>query len=100
MTRIGGFTFPGEVAGLVVLLELVLHGWDLAKACGRQYRCEPHLVAAAYGAMHATVARNPNGIRGVFETPVEVADDAPLLDRLVGLSGRNPAWAPKVVQVS
>ena len=26
MTQIGGFTFPGDLAGLVVLLELVLHG--------------------------------------------------------------------------
>jgi uncharacterized protein (TIGR03086 family) len=93
-TQVGSFTFPGEVAGLVVLLELVLHGWDLARACSQQYECEPHLLDAAYGAMQATVARNPSGIPGVFQTPVEVADDARLLDRLVGLSGRDPEWAP------
>jgi hypothetical protein len=49
--------------------------------------------------MQATVARNPNGIPGVFGAPVEVADDASLLDRLIGLSGRNPAWTPNAALV-
>jgi uncharacterized protein (TIGR03086 family) len=99
VTIISGFTFPGEVAGLVVLLELVLHGWDLARATGQQYECDVHLIDAAYGAMQATVARNPAGIPGVFGAPVAVADNAPLLERLVGLSGRNPAWAPSLAAV-
>jgi uncharacterized protein (TIGR03086 family) len=94
ITQAGGFTFPGDVAGLVVLNELVVHGWDLSRATGQEYDCDSRLVEAAYGAMLATVARNPNGIPGVFGAPVSVADDAPLLDRLIGLSGRNPAWAP------
>ena len=42
--------------------------------------------------MQATAARNPAGIPGVFGAPVAAADSAPLLERLVGLSGRNPAW--------
>jgi uncharacterized protein (TIGR03086 family) len=99
VTQLAGFTFPGEVAGSVVLLELVLHAWDLARASGQQYECELHLLEAAYGAMQATVARNPDGIPGVFGVPVAVADNTPLLERLVGLSGRNPAWAPNRVTV-
>jgi hypothetical protein len=76
-----------------------VHGCDVARASGQQYECEPHLLEAAYGAMQATVARNPNGIPGVFGAPVEVADDASLLDRLIGLSGRNPAWTPNAALV-
>jgi len=100
VTQIGGFTFPGDLAGLVVLLELVSHSWDLARASGQQFECELHLLEAAHGAMQAAVARSPDGIPGVFGAPVAVADDAPLLDRLVGLSGRNPAWAPSFATVS
>lgn len=35
MTRAGGVDLPGEVAGLVALNELVLHGWDLARRQAR-----------------------------------------------------------------
>jgi len=31
---------------------------------------------------------------GVFDKPVPVAADAALLDQLIGLSGRDPAWSP------
>ncbi len=32
-------------------------------------------------------------IEGLFGAAVPVADDAPLLDRVVALTGRDPAWA-------
>ncbi len=32
MTRIAGGDTPGEIAGLVCLDELVVHGWDLARS--------------------------------------------------------------------
>src|SRR3954468_2831018 len=35
MTRVGGVDLPGEVCGVVGLDELVLHGWDLARATGQ-----------------------------------------------------------------
>ena len=35
MTAAGGVDLRGEVAGVVALDELVIHGWDLAKAIGR-----------------------------------------------------------------
>jgi hypothetical protein len=31
---------------------------------------------------------------GLFRPVVEVPDDAPLLDRVIGLTGRDPAWSP------
>ena len=32
MTRAGGIDLPGEIAGVVALDELVVHGWDVARA--------------------------------------------------------------------
>lgn len=32
------------------------------------------------------------GPEGLFGPVVDVPADAPLLDRVIGLSGRNPSW--------
>ena len=37
MTKAGGVDLPGEVAGLVALNEVVIHGWDVARASGQPY---------------------------------------------------------------
>jgi uncharacterized protein (TIGR03086 family) len=93
MTEAGGLQMPGEVAGVVALDELILHGWDISVASGQPFSCELHLVEAAHGFVQPTVAQNPNGVPGLFGPPVPVAADATPLDRLLGLAGRDPAWA-------
>jgi hypothetical protein len=35
---------------------------------------------------------NLNARKGIFEPPVPVLDDAPLVDRVVAYSGRDPGW--------
>ncbi|HEX9040434.1 MAG TPA: TIGR03086 family metal-binding protein [Trebonia sp.] len=94
MTRAGGIDMPGEIAGTVAIDEVVVHGWDVAVATGRDYSCDEGLLQAAYGFAQAVVARDPHGTPGLFGPPVTVPDDAPLLDRLLGLTGRDPAWRP------
>ena len=49
MTKAGGLDMPGEVAGIVVLDELVLHGWDIARASGQDYECDQATLEAVYG---------------------------------------------------
>ncbi|QXC61402.1 TIGR03086 family protein [Aquihabitans sp. G128] len=92
MTRAGGVDLPGEVAGLVALDELVVHGWDLARATGQPYEVDP----AALDAIQAFLApmADGDGTPGLFGPPVPVPADAPLLDRTLGLAGRDPAWSP------
>ncbi|WP_235215338.1 TIGR03086 family metal-binding protein [Phaeacidiphilus oryzae] len=98
-TRVGGVDLPGGVAGRVALNELVIHTWDLTVATGVPY--SPR-YAATLGELdvcadvlaHALPAeqRPPSG--GPFGPPVPVRADAPLLSRVLALSGRDPEWAP------
>jgi uncharacterized protein (TIGR03086 family) len=91
MTRVGGVDLPGEIAGAVALDELVIHGWDLAKSIGRPAGYDgpelPTVLTTVQGFRAA-------GIVGLFGPEVEVAPDAPLLDQILGLAGRDPDWAP------
>jgi uncharacterized protein (TIGR03086 family) len=94
MTRAGGVDLPGEVAASVAINEVVVHGWDIAAATGHAYACEDQLVQAALAFVESAVAQNPEGSSGLFGPRVRVPDSAPLLDRLIGLTGRDPAWQP------
>jgi len=94
MTRAGGVDLPGEVAGHVAINEVVVHGWDIAAATRHDYSCETGLIEAAYAFVQSAVAQNPGGNPGLFGPPVPVPDSAALLDRLIGLTGRDPAWQP------
>ncbi|WP_405878972.1 TIGR03086 family metal-binding protein [Streptomyces sp. NBC_01136] len=91
MTRAGGVDLPGGIAGAVATDELVIHGWDLARATGQAYTPDPAALQASYGFLLA-LADDPGRGNGGFGPVVPVPDDAPLLDRAVGLSGRDPGW--------
>jgi uncharacterized protein (TIGR03086 family) len=93
MTRAGGIDLPGEVAGAVAADELVIHGWDLARATGQAYEPDPAALRASHALLRAAADQNDRG-EGIFGPVVPVPDDAPLLDRAVGLSGRDPGWTP------
>jgi uncharacterized protein (TIGR03086 family) len=85
--------------------DMVLHGWDLARATGQDDAIDPAEVEGLWAAMNAIPAdlmeqfRTPGafgpGVE-VFGAEVPVPEDAPLQDRLLGLIGRDPAWAPPV----
>ena len=92
MTEAGGVELPGEVAGFVALNEVIVHGWDVAVASGQPYSCDEALVEGALRFVRPAVLENPNGSPGLFGPPVPVPDDAPMLDRLLGFTGRDPSW--------
>ncbi|MFF2849224.1 TIGR03086 family metal-binding protein [Streptomyces sp. NPDC058001] len=91
-TRAGGVPLPGQVAGLVALNELVVHGWDIARATGQEYAPDTASLEAALAFLAPTAEEPP--VEGLFGPPVPVPEDAPLLDRTIGLSGRDPKWSP------
>jgi uncharacterized protein (TIGR03086 family) len=89
MTRAGGVDFPAEVGGLVALTEVVIHGWDVAAATGQDYVVDPATLEAVLPHVTATAEQGP--VEGLFGPAVPVSDDAPMLDRVIALSGRDPA---------
>lgn len=95
-TRAGGVDLPGEVAGLVALDELVVHAWDLARATGQDDGCDEATLHAVHGFVAQFSGPGQEEARaGLFGPEVPVPDGAPLLDRVIGMTGRDPGWAPK-----
>ncbi len=95
MTRIAGMDAPAEMVGLTVADELVVHGWDVARATGQPYRCEPELLDAARSFLVQFASPDaPAGPNVPFGPSRQLPDDAPLLDRVVALAGRDPGWSP------
>jgi uncharacterized protein (TIGR03083 family) len=91
----GGVTMPAPAMGAVALDEVAVHGWDLARATGQDYRLDDATVAAvlAFTTESATPENEPMRA-GVFGPVVEVPADAPAWDRAMGLAGRDPGWRP------
>ena len=93
MTKAGGVDLPGELAGLIALDELVVHGWDLARASGQDYDIDRPTLEAVHGFLLQFAESDLKAVRdNIFGPAVEVPGDAALLDQVVGLTGRDPAW--------
>ena len=96
MTRVGGGEAPAEMAGLSLADELVVHGWDVARATGQPYHPEPEVLAAARAFLSQFASPDaPAGPDVPFGPARVLAGSAPLLDQVVALAGRDPAWAPR-----
>ncbi|HEU5151452.1 MAG TPA: TIGR03086 family metal-binding protein [Iamia sp.] len=91
MTMAGPIEMPAPDAALVALDEVVVHGWDLARATGRPFAPDPALLEACHGFVAQFGDERPPGLFGPI---VPVPGDAPLLDRVIGLTGRDPGWTP------
>ncbi|MEU1618285.1 TIGR03086 family metal-binding protein [Streptomyces sp. NPDC005722] len=92
-TRAGGITLPAQAAGRFALNELLVHGWDLARSTGLEYRPDEASVQVVLALLTSFGAASGDG-SGPFGRPVPVPDSAPPLDRLLGLTGRDPGWTP------
>ncbi|WP_331767007.1 TIGR03086 family metal-binding protein [Embleya sp. NBC_00896] len=96
-TQAGGITLPAEIMGLVAQNELLVHGWDLARATGQEYKVDAANLEASLALLTpAPDADAADGAdeAGLFAPAVPVPADAPMLDRVVALAGRRPSWTP------
>jgi uncharacterized protein (TIGR03086 family) len=90
--KVMGTPTPSAGVGALLLAEMVLHGWDVARATGQDYQCDGPVLAAAAQAVddNAELFRQYQG----FAAPVALPAGASAFDRLLAASGRDPAWAP------
>ena len=87
-----GMGLPQRTVGLMGLIDLTVHGWDLARATGQPYQPVPEVTGAGHGFMDEM---GPMGQQmGAFGEPVQTGPDVTDLDRLLGRTGRDPAWTP------
>jgi uncharacterized protein (TIGR03086 family) len=87
-----GDATPAADVGAMLLMEMVLHGWDVAQATGQEYVCEDAVAKAVLQTVQAQAElfRKYEGFKDVVPVP----DDAPAFDRALALSGRDPHWKP------
>jgi uncharacterized protein (TIGR03086 family) len=80
---------PGAALAGFATLDVLVHGWDLAKATGQDTRLDAGLAEQMLGfASQAMPDGSPRG--PLMAASVAVGSDADATDRLVAFTGRTP----------
>ncbi len=90
--RLGGSAMPGDMALSMILWEYQVHGWDLARATGQPWSPPAEAAQESLEFAPGMLTGDYQGEGKAFAPRVPVPATAPPLDRLLGLSGRDPAW--------
>ena len=90
--RLGDSAMPGDMALGMILWEYQMHGWDLARATGRPWSPPDAAARASLSFAPGMLTGDYQGPGKAFAPRVSVPESAPAFDRLLGLSGRDPAW--------
>jgi uncharacterized protein (TIGR03086 family) len=86
----------------VVSADMIIHGWDLARATGQDDAIDPADVEMMFTGLRSMPApalemmRTPGAFGPgivVWGPEVKVPEEAPDQDRLLGMVGRDPRWA-------
>ncbi|MBT2392774.1 TIGR03086 family protein [Streptomyces sp. ISL-1] len=88
----GTMGLPARTVGHMVLGDLTVHAWDLARATGQEFVPDPAVVGEIGPALAemAPMARK----WGVFGEPFPLPDEGGVsdFDRALALTGRDPHW--------
>ncbi|MFJ5221163.1 TIGR03086 family metal-binding protein [Streptomyces sp. NPDC088354] len=89
---LGPARMPAAEIASMIIKELAVHGWDVARATGQEYRCGDGLGELVLGVVdrHGEVYRRYDGFAAPVTLPAPAAASA--FDRALALSGRTP-WA-------
>lgn len=90
---IAGFEAPASAVGITAANELVVHGWDVARASGQQISLDGAALAPCHEFVAMMSGPGSEQARGdAFGPPRPVASGASALDEVIAGNGRNPAW--------
>ena len=82
---------------MVALGELVLHGWDLARALDQDYVCDEQSAQLLEIYVQGF---DPAGTPGMFGPALRPDDEADVFERVLARTGRDPRWTPPGAQAS
>lgn len=80
---------PGPMLAGFTTLDILMHGWDLAKATGQPADLDGRLAAHVLSFAEQALA-TPESRASRIGPPVAVGADAPVTDRLAAFLGRQP----------
>ncbi|HEX8631163.1 MAG TPA: TIGR03086 family metal-binding protein [Catenuloplanes sp.] len=86
----GESELPAPLIATMLAADLAIHGWDLARATGQDYRCDDDVAEVTCG--FVTDMGDQGRQLGIFAESRPVAQSAPALQRALALSGRDPGW--------
>ncbi|MFF7476840.1 TIGR03086 family metal-binding protein [Streptomyces sp. NPDC008092] len=89
---LGGPPMPATALGGILIADFTVHAWDMTAATG-QLRTVPASLAEATFATYSREAPRMRSL-GLLGDEVPQDADAPVFDRALALSGRNPRWTP------
>ncbi|GAA4874861.1 TIGR03086 family metal-binding protein [Actinomycetospora straminea] len=92
---LGGQQRSARASLAVHFADVLVHGWDLARAAGLPYRLDEDLATAAERVVSAfpDLAWGPGA---AFAARLDAGPGASAGDRLLALTGRDPGWRPPV----
>ena len=85
---VGRSTLPAGLAVEIIPLELLVHGWDLARATGAEIEVVPEVADYVLGRARLLITPDKRGRSFAAEVPAGPAATA--LERLIAFSGREP----------
>ncbi|MEV1144552.1 TIGR03086 family metal-binding protein [Micromonospora sp. NPDC049799] len=91
---LGDMRMPAPAVAAMLVSDLAIHGWDLARATGQTYRCDDDLAEVTYRFL---ADMGDQGRRmGIYAAPLPPVGDARTFEQALALSGRDPGWAVPV----
>jgi len=87
---VGPNEMPAPVIGGMLVGELALHGWDLARATGQTIVLDDALLTYLHEQLSGTAEQGRQ--MGAYGPEIAVPASASTLDKVLGLTGRDPAW--------
>ena len=87
-----GDATPAADVGAMLLMEMALHGWDVARATGQRFSADDTTAKALEDIVQAQAElfRKYQG----FADAIEPRQNATAFERALTLSGRDPNWKP------
>jgi uncharacterized protein (TIGR03086 family) len=85
---VGRSTLPASLAVEIIPLELLVHGWDMARATGSGIDVPPEVASHVLDCARSLITVDKRGRSFAAEVPA--GPSATVLERLIAFTGRQP----------